>query len=173
MLSSPCAKNRKRCGDLHHLRARKPKIPDAQISARPLPKETNRERSDWVILFETSANRDPLLARAQIDIVKNLLENVEHDDTFALITANTRTDVFDPMSRPVREDYVKNAVKFLEESHLIGALDLSKALAAAKPFIDRAKNPYLVHVGAGIPAMGEHRDDVLAKLVNGLRLTPS
>src|SRR5205085_9209511 len=83
------------------------------LKYRPvLAQEPKAERRDWVILFETAANRDPLLARAQIDVVKNLLENVEHDDTFSLIIANTRAIVFDTRSRPVTADHVASALKF-------------------------------------------------------------
>src|SRR5262249_7459661 len=49
-----------------------------------------KERRDWVILFESSADRDPLLARTQVEIIRNLLVNAEHDDTFAILTAGTR-----------------------------------------------------------------------------------
>ena len=103
------------------------------LKYRPaLAQERKRERRDWVILFETAANRDPLLARAQIDVVKNLLENLEHDDTFSLIVANTRVGLFDSRARPVTAEHVQSAIKFLEQSHLIGALDLDNALAAVK-----------------------------------------
>ena len=57
-----------------------------------------------------------------------------------------------------------------KESHLIGALDLGQALTDAAPFLKAGKNRYLVHVGSGIAAMGERRDDVLAKrLPDGTR----
>lgn len=136
------------------------------VKYRPeLAEKPRRERRDWVILFETAANRDPLLARAQVEVVKNLLENVEHDDTLLVLTANTRTHLGTAQPCPATTGNIEAAVKFLEESHLIGALDLGGALAAARPFLDAAKNPYLVHVGAGIAAMGERKEDVLARQV--------
>ena len=33
-----------------------------------------RERRDWIFLFESSADRNPLLARVQVDVVKTILE---------------------------------------------------------------------------------------------------
>src|SRR5262249_9673181 len=60
---------------------------------------------------------------------------------------------------------VSAAVSFLESSHLIGALDLDRALSDAASILKDAKNAYLVHVGSGIAAMGEKRDDVLAKRI--------
>ncbi len=61
------------------VRPGRPALSDAEMAAGFGAERSggavNAKRSgprDWVILFETSANRDPLLARAQIDIVKTL-----------------------------------------------------------------------------------------------------
>ncbi len=134
------------------------------VRYRPaLPAEVKRQRRDWVILFESAGNRDPLLARVQIDLVRGLLANAEADDTFTLLAAGTRVTKFDDQPRPVTPANIKQAVQFLEGTHLVGALDLGQALDAAKPFLEGAKNPHLLHVGAAIPALGEMRDDVNAK----------
>ena len=91
-----------------------------------LPGEKRRERRDWVFLFESSADRDPLLARAQIDIVKTILENAEHDDTFAIVTAGTHAAAWKPEPRPATPENVQKALEFLEQTHLVGALDLER-----------------------------------------------
>jgi hypothetical protein len=127
--------------------------------------KAQRQRRDWVILFESSANRDPLLARAQIDLVRYLLLNAEHDDTFVLLTANTRVRSFDKESRPATPKNIDEAVKFLENTHLVGALDLDNALRAAKPFLESVENPHLVHLGAGTASLGENRDEVLIESI--------
>ena len=45
-----------------------------------------------------------------------------------------------------------------------------KALKEAEPFLAAGRNPYLVHVGSGIPVLGERREDVLAKRIpDGVR----
>jgi hypothetical protein len=124
-----------------------------------------RERRDWVFLFESSADRDPLLARAQIEVVRGLLRNAEHDDTFTILTAGTRTHLFDKQPRANTPANAAAAVKFLERTHLIGALDLAGALKEAQALLKAGKNPYLVHVGSGVPAMGEGRADALVKLL--------
>src|SRR5262249_34967668 len=54
-------------------------------------------------------------------------------------------------------------VKFLEKTHLVGALDFENALKAAKPFLESVENPHLVHIGAGLASLGENRDEVLVK----------
>jgi hypothetical protein len=128
-----------------------------------LPGQAARQRRDWVFLVESSGDRDPLLARAQIDVVQGLLAQAEPDDTFAVLAANTRVAACFPGARPVTPDNVGEALAFLEGRHLIGALDLGQALTEAGRFLQAGRNPYLVHVGSGIAAMGERRNDVLAR----------
>jgi ferric-dicitrate binding protein FerR (iron transport regulator) len=129
-----------------------------------------RERRDWVILYEASANRDPLLARAQIEVLRSLLGNAEHEDTFTLLTAGTRVHTFAKEAKKVTPENIAAAVKYLEGTHLIGAMDLGHALSTLEPILKTAKNPYLLHVGAGIGAIGERREDVLAQRIpDGVR----
>jgi hypothetical protein len=132
--------------------------------------EPKRERRDWVFLFEASAMRDPLLARVQIDVIKTLLENAEHSDTFTIVAAATRVHVFDTKARKATPANVQEALKFLDSVHLVGALDLGQAIAAALRPLASGKNPYLVHVGGGIATIGERREDVLVKKIpHGVR----
>jgi ferric-dicitrate binding protein FerR (iron transport regulator) len=130
-----------------------------------LTSQPKRERRDWVFLYEASANRDPLLARAQIDVIQGLLENAEHHDTFTLVTAGTRVRIFDDKARHATAANIKDAVKFLEGVQLIGALDLSQALKTVEPTLKSAQNPYLVHVGSGLATLGERREDMLAQKI--------
>ncbi len=127
--------------------------------------EKQRQNRDWVFLFESSGDRDPLLARVQIDVIRTLLTNAEHNDTFAILTAGTRVRSFNSQPLPATPENIQEAITFLEGSHLIGALDLNQALVAAQPYLSQAQNPYLVHVGSGIAAMGERRPDMLAKRI--------
>jgi hypothetical protein len=127
------------------------------------PKE--RQRRDWVFLFESSGDRDPLLARTQIEVIRTLLANAEHDDTFAVVTGATRAATYAKEAQPATADNAAAAVRFLEETHLAGVLDMGKGLDAAEPFLKAARNPYLVHVGSGLAVLGETRADVLAKRV--------
>jgi tetratricopeptide (TPR) repeat protein len=133
------------------------------VRYRPeLPTRPERHRRDWVILFESSGDRNPLLARTQIEVVRTLLAHAEHDDTFVLLTAGTRVRAFAAEPKPVTPATVQAAVEFLERAHLIGALDLGQAFAAAEPFLRAGRNPWLVHIGSGLPSLGERRADVLA-----------
>src|SRR5262249_60351277 len=51
-----------------------------QLTAAP-----ERQRRDWVFLFESSGDRDPLLARTQVEIIRGLLAPAEPEDTFAAV----------------------------------------------------------------------------------------
>jgi len=134
--------------------------------------EKQRQNRDWVFLFESSGDRDPLLARAQIEILRTLLQNAEYTDKFAVISAGTRVRTFPENGSfsvggmmPVNPENLKSAIAFLESTHLIGALDLGQALTAAQPLLSGGRNAHLVHVGSGVAAMGERRADALAKKI--------
>jgi ferric-dicitrate binding protein FerR (iron transport regulator)/tetratricopeptide (TPR) repeat protein len=136
------------------------------VRYRPaLPAEQRRQRRDWVFLFESSGDRDPLLARTQVEVVRTLLANAEHDDTFAVLAAGARVHSFDTQPRPATPENVAAAIAFLEKAHLVGALDLEKALTASEPLLASSDNPHLVHVGSGLAALGERRADLLARKV--------
>jgi hypothetical protein len=130
------------------------------VAYRPdLPARARAEHRHWVILVEASGNRDPLLARAQINIVRYLLLNAEHEDTFTVLAANTRVVTF--AARPATLENIEAAAKFLEGRRLLGALDLENALKSATRIMKQGRNTYLVHVGAGRASLGEHRPEVL------------
>jgi ferric-dicitrate binding protein FerR (iron transport regulator) len=119
-----------------------------------------RQHRDWVFLYETSGDRDPLLARAQIEVIRTLLDNAEHDDTFNILQAGVGVKWFADKAKPATAENVKEAVKWLESAHLIGALDLNKALTEAKKHLS-GTSPCLVQVGTGIAALGERNENKL------------
>ncbi len=132
------------------------------VHYRPeLTGEAAPARRDWVFLFESSGDRDPLLARAQIDLIRHFLAQADPEDTFTVLAAGTRVRAYAPEPRKVTPENVREALAFLERAHLVGALDLGKALAEAGRRLERSTNPYLVHVGSGIAAMGERSQKAL------------
>jgi ferric-dicitrate binding protein FerR (iron transport regulator)/tetratricopeptide (TPR) repeat protein len=136
------------------------------VRYRPdLPSAPRRERRDWVFLFESSGARDPLLARAQVEVIRALLTHAEHEDTFAVLSVGTRVRKW--MDSPVSAtpENLDKAVKWLEARHLIGALNLDQALSDATPLLQSGPNPHLVHVGSGIASIGEQRADELVKRI--------
>ena len=78
--------------------------------------QQQRQQRDWVFLFESSGDRDPLLARVQIDVIRALLANAEHYDTFAIVTAGTRTHSFRPTPVLATPENVKAAAEYLESA---------------------------------------------------------
>ncbi len=136
-----------------------------------LPSRGGRaERRDWVFLFESSADRDPLLARTQVEIVRKLLEHAGHDDTFAVLSAGARPQVHTPRPLPVKRDNVDRILASLERVSLLGALDVEQALGAAAPLLKAGRNPWLVHLGSGLPRLGERSAAALAgKVPDGCR----
>ncbi|MBW3540110.1 MAG: FecR domain-containing protein [Planctomycetes bacterium] len=138
-----------------------------------LPGLAARPRRNWVVLFEATGDRDPLLARVQIDAVESLLEHAEHDDTFALVVAGTRPRLFADEPLPCTPENAQAAVDFLEDVHLIGALDLQAALEACQPLLASGENPHLVHLGSGVPILGNRRTDELARHVATLTTVPA
>jgi tetratricopeptide (TPR) repeat protein len=132
-----------------------------------LPTEQKRQRRDWVFLFESSGDRNPLLARAQIDVIRGLLENAEHDDTFIIVTASTQLTRLTEKQTATGKN-IAAAIAKLEKTHLVGALDLAGALRGLKPITDSLiadGNPHLVHVGSGVPIMGERDAAKLAAML--------
>jgi ferric-dicitrate binding protein FerR (iron transport regulator)/tetratricopeptide (TPR) repeat protein len=130
-----------------------------------LPAQPRRERRDWVFLFEASGARDPLVARAQIEVVRALLNNAEHDDTFAVLTAGTHIHKLSQEPQPVNSVNVDKAIDYLEKTHLIGALNIEQGLIDAEGFLKNGTNPHLVHVGGGVATLGEQRTEKLIERI--------
>jgi len=132
--------------------------------------DLDRPKRNWVFLFESSGDRDPLVARVQVDVIRTLLENAEHDDTFSIVRAATRSESF--RNKPVRcsRKNIDRAVAFLDESHLVGALDVGAALQSCDEFCDGAVESWLVHVGSATPAIGERDErNLLKRLPKGAK----
>src|SRR5439155_14144784 len=118
----------------------------------------------WVFLFDASGDRDPLLGRAQIEVIRNLLTHVEPNDQFLVATANTRVKYASAKPQAATAENIKAAVEFLDNAHLIGALDLGNAFAEiTKALPPNRPQTHLIHVGTGLAAMGEQHSDALVK----------
>jgi ferric-dicitrate binding protein FerR (iron transport regulator) len=140
------------------------------VRYRPeLAVQTQRQNRHWVFLVETSADRDPLLARAQIEIVRNLLGQAEHDDTFCVLAAGTYVRPFADEALTAVPENIDRAVRFLEGTQLIGALDLGRALGKAGSYLGLGKNPHLVHIGSGKTAIGQRQDTLAREIATGVR----
>jgi tetratricopeptide (TPR) repeat protein len=125
--------------------------------------EARRPPHGWVFLVETAGDRDPLLARTQIEIVRALLGRAGPEDAFAVLTCANRVEAFQTDLRPATAENVQAAITFLERAHLVGGLDLKQGFTAAQPFLKTARNPFLVHIGSGLPGLGERRPEMLVR----------
>lgn len=128
-----------------------------------LSRELDRPRRNWVFLYESSGDRNPLLARVQLDVISTMLEHAEHDDTFSIISAATESEAF--RIKPVRcsKKNIQKAIAWLEKAHLVGALDLEEAFAKAKPFCKSKDDTLLIHVGTATAVLGERDEKTLLK----------
>jgi ferric-dicitrate binding protein FerR (iron transport regulator)/tetratricopeptide (TPR) repeat protein len=136
------------------------------VRYRPdLPSAPRRERRDWVFLFESSGARDPLVARAQVEVIRGLLTHAETDDTFSVLSVGTRVRNWAASPQAATGENIAKAITWLESRHLVGALNLDQALSDVTPILQAGSNPHLVHVGGGIASIGEQRADVLVKRI--------
>lgn len=124
-----------------------------------------RKIRNYVFLFESSGDRDPVLARVQVDLIRTFLENAEHKDTFSIVRASSKAERFSVRPVPCTKKQLTKAIDFMEDSHLLGALDLEQAFKlCGKLKSDKSEN-WLVHVGSGIPAIGERDATALQRLL--------
>ncbi|MEJ7591773.1 MAG: hypothetical protein WKF77_09505, partial [Planctomycetaceae bacterium] len=145
------------------------------LRLRPdLPGEMQRQPHHWIFLFEHAGDRSPLLARAQIEIMRTLLENVEHSDTFSIVSASTTVELYPAERQFCTAENTAAAMKHLENIHLVGALDLAAAFRRCAEQItlphlsDNGLVPrtrVLVHLGSGMPALGERDAAKLAAMI--------
>ena len=119
-----------------------------------LPGEAKRKPRHWVFLFEASADRNPVLARGQIEIIRTLLDNAEHTDTFNIVTANSEATAFSKQPLNCTRRNVRKAVAHLEQTHLVGALDLQKAWRKCADLAVGEFEAMIVHTGSAIPVLG-------------------
>ncbi|MEI8378478.1 MAG: VIT domain-containing protein [Planctomycetota bacterium] len=119
----------------------------------------------WIFLVENSADRNALLAETQRRIVKVLLENSEHSDTFSMLRAGTQPDAFAPKGVECSLENVAASLQFLNEVAPIGALDLGQALKGVQQQMISSRETWIVHLGTGIPVLGERNLTTLQRML--------
>ena len=125
--------------------------------------ESKRPLRNWVFLYESSGDRNPVLARVQVDVIRTFLENAEHKDTFSIVRASSKAERFSTRPVPCVKKQITKAVDFMEDSHLLGALDLEAAFRMCGKLKSDKHENWLVHVGSGIPAIGERDASTLER----------
>ncbi len=136
------------------------------LRQRPdLKANAERAQRQWVFLIENSADRNEVLAETQRQIAKVLLENAEHSDTFSLIRAGTQAESFRRKPVACSLENIAAAETFLSGVAPIGALDLEQALHAVRQHVRSQREVWVVHLGTGIPVLGERDDNALLRLL--------
>ncbi len=136
------------------------------LRQRPELKATaERSPRQWIFLVENSADRNEVLAGTQRQIAKTLLENAEHSDTFSIIRAGTQADLFRRKPVECSLENVAAALQFLNDVAPIGALDLEQALQAVQKQVRGDRDVWIVHLGTGIPVLGERHNNTLLRLL--------
>lgn len=122
-------------------------------------------RRHWIFVVENSADRNEVLAATQQQIAKVLLDNVEHSDVFSIIRAGTQAESWNRRPVECSLDNVAAALEFLGEVAPIGALDLEEAFAAVRRQIRGNRDVWIVHLGTGIPVLGERDETTLLRML--------
>ena len=142
------------------------RLSESRSTTRSVVQQTAaRPTRNWIFLFESSGDRDPVLARVQVDLIRTFLENAEHKDTFSIVLASSKAERFSVRPVPCVKKQITKAVDFMEDSHLLGALDLEAAFKMSGKLKSDESENWLVHVGSGIPAIGERDATTLERLL--------
>lgn len=120
-------------------------------------------RRHWILLVENSADRNTVLAETQRHIARVLLENCEHRDQFSIVRAGTQPDLFRETPVDCSLSNVSAGIDFLKNVAPIGAMDLGQALQSVQQRANPATETYLVHLGTGIPVLGERDQTTLIR----------
>jgi ferric-dicitrate binding protein FerR (iron transport regulator) len=136
------------------------------LRQRPeLKGDAKHEPRQWVFLVENSADRNDVLAETQRQIAKVLLDNAEHTDTFSVIRAGTQAESFQRNPVECSIENLAAAQQFLKEVAPIGALDLEQAWRAVQKQVRSGRDVWIVHLGTGIPVLGERDNNALLRLL--------
>jgi hypothetical protein len=120
-----------------------------------LPTEAKVTRRHWIFVYETSSNRNPLLGRAQIELMEGILHHAAAGDTFQVVTAAHRAKLLTPKPLVAQKQTATTVGQALGKTHLLGALDLEAALKLATKVAEGHRNACIVYLGSGQPVLGE------------------
>ena len=99
--------------------------------ARNCQRNRKTQKRDWILIYESSGDRDAVLASAQQEIAKAIMDNAEADDTFSLIVAGTKPKIYEKRKFLATPKSISDALSFLGESRLIGGLHLENSIQEA------------------------------------------
>jgi Ca-activated chloride channel family protein len=120
--------------------------PSVQQTIRAVPKDV------FLVLDRSGSMDGEKFVQAQ-DAVRFILENLNPDDRFNLITFSTGVEVYSSGLRPASE--AKDALPWVDSLRAEGSTDINRALLEAAYMVDQERPTYLIFLTDGLPTVGE------------------
>lgn len=120
--------------------------PGFQQSVRTVPKNV------LIVLDRSGSMEGEKYEQAQ-EAVRFILDRLNPEDRFNLITFSTAVELYANNIQPVSE--VDDAISWLNKLSAEGSTDINRALLEAAYFADNNRSTYLIFLTDGLPTMGE------------------
>jgi Ca-activated chloride channel family protein len=119
------------------------------------PRRENVETvaKDVLLVLDRSGSMDGEKITQAKEAAKFILQHLNPDDRFALISFSSGIDSFSPELQPAEE--AQNAVSWVEQQSAAGSTDINLALLEAAAISSRERPTYLIFLTDGLPTEGE------------------
>jgi Ca-activated chloride channel family protein len=138
--------------------------PDVELEAVP---------KDVILVLDKSGSMDGEKFDQAQEALRFILDNLNPDDRFNIISFSTGIETYASRLRPA--DEANEARRWVDGLSAAGSTDINRALLEAADLTDKERPTYLIFLTDGLPTEGEvDSDDILDNLVdvapNNLRL---
>ena len=120
--------------------------PSIQSSLRAVPK-------DVLLVLDRSGSMDGEKFIQAQDAARFILNHLNPNDRFNLITFSTGAEVYASKLRPASE--ADEALSWVDHLHAEGSTDINRALLEAAYMVDQERPTYLIFLTDGLPTVGE------------------
>jgi Ca-activated chloride channel family protein len=120
--------------------------PSLQDSIRAIPKDV------LLVLDRSGSMHGEKFTQAQ-DAVRFILNKLNPDDRFNLITFSTGVELYSNRLRPASE--AEEAIAWVDRLQAEGSTDINRALLEAAYMVEPEKPTYLIFLTDGLPTVGE------------------
>lgn len=120
--------------------------PSVQQNLRVVPK-------DVLLVLDRSGSMDGEKFIQAQDAVRFILEKLNPEDRFNLITFSTGVEVYSSRLQPASE--AKDALPWVNRLRAEGSTDINRALLEAAYMVDQERPTYLIFLTDGLPTVGE------------------
>ncbi len=130
--------------------------PAIQESVRAIPK-------DVLIVLDRSGSMEGEKFEQAQQAVRHILNNLNPEDRFNLVTFSTGVEMYANNLQPVSEE--DDAIHWLNRLRAEGSTDINRALLEAVYLVDSERPTYLIFLTDGLPTVGEvDSDKIIANL---------